>query len=129
MDNAKILLVDDDQDFVSATQANLEGENYTVITANDRTEGMEKIKSEKPDLAIFDVMMTTWEDGFEMAREVKKDPELKNTPILMLTAIKNITGMNFKTTAGDPDWCPVDGFLDKPVDFDILLDKVRSLLG
>ena len=129
MDNAKILLVDDDQDFVSATQANLEGENYTVITANDRTEGMEKIKSEKPDLAIFDVMMMTWEDGFEMAREVKKDPELKNTPILMLTAIKNITGMNFKTTAGDPDWCPVDGFLDKPVDFDILLDKVRSLLG
>ena len=129
MDNAKILVVDDDQDFVSAIQANLESENYNVITAPNRTEGMQKIRSEKPDLAIFDVMMTTWEDGFEMAREVKKDPELKNIPILMLTAIKDMTGMNFKSSAGDPDWCPVDEFIDKPVDFDILLEKVRGLLG
>ncbi len=128
MENAKILLVDDDLDFTKAFQTILESEQYAVITAVDRTEGMEKIRSEKPDLVILDVMMSTWQDGFEMARELKKDAELKNIPILMLTGVKDKTGINFESTAGDPTWCPVDGFLDKPVESEILLAEVRKLL-
>ena len=128
MENAKILIVDDDLDFTKALQTILESERYTVITAVDRIEGMEKIRSEKPDLVILDVMMSTWQDGFEMARELKKDAELKNIPILMLTGVKDKTGINFESTAGDPTWCPVDGFLDKPVESEILLAEVRKLL-
>ena len=129
MKNAKIVIVDDDLDFSKALQVTLENEQYTALVANDRIEGMEKIKSEKPDLAILDVMMSTWQDGFEMARELKTDPELKEMRILMLTGVEEKTGIEFKSTAGDPTWCPVDGFLDKPVESEVLLAEVRKVLS
>ena len=129
MGNAKIVVVDDDQDIRDSLQVILEGRQYTVVTAADRTEGMEKIKTEKPDLAILDVMMSTWEDGFEMARELKKDSQFKDMPILMLTGVKNKTGIDFKSTAGDPAWCPVDGFLEKPVEPDVLVQEIQKLLS
>ena len=129
MENVKILIVDDDLDLTKALKTTLESQRYTVFTAADRTEGMEQVKAEKPDLLILDVMMSTWQDGFEMARELKKDPELQNMLILMLTGVKDRTGIEFKSTAGDPTWCPVDRFLDKPVESDILLAEVNKLLS
>ncbi len=129
MGKAKILIADDDQDIRDSLQAILEGRQYTVVTAADKTEGMEKVKTEKPDLIILDVMMAAWQDGFDMARELKKDPEFKDMPILMLTGIKGETGIDFKSAAGDPMWCPVDGFLDKPVEPDILLAEIEKLLS
>ena len=129
MGNAKILIVDDDLDLTKALKVTLESENYSVITAPDPIEGMEKIKNERPDLIILDVMMSTYNDGFEMARELKKEAEfIKNIPILMMTGVKGKTGIDFKSTAGDPIWCPVDEFLDKPVDSNVLLAEVRKLL-
>ena len=128
MENAKILIVDDDLDFTEALKTSLVSEQYTVVTAADRTEGMEKVKTERPNLIILDVMMSTWEDGFEMARALKKDPQFKDISILMLTAVKDRSGIDFKSTAGDPTWCPVDSFLDKPVELDVLLAEVRKLL-
>jgi CheY-like chemotaxis protein len=128
MENAKILIVDDDLDLTRALKTSLESERYTVVTAADKTEGMEKVNTERPNLIILDVMMSTWEDGFEMARILKKDPQFKDISILMLTAVKDRSGMDFKSTAGDPTWCPVDGFLDKPVELDVLLAEVRKLL-
>ena len=129
MDNVKILIADDDQDIRDSLQAILETRKYTVITAADRDEGMEKIKTEKPDLLILDVMMKTWQDGFAMSRELKKDPQFKNIPILMLTGIKKETGIGFDDAAGDPTWCPVEGFLNKPVEPRILLEEVEKLLS
>lgn len=129
MGNAKILIVDDDADIRKALQVILESGSYTVITASDRTEGMEALRLEKPDLTILDVMMTTWQDGFEMARELKKSEEYKGIPILMLTGVKGKTGIDFKSTAGDPTWCPVDSFLDKPVEREVLLAEVEKLLS
>ena len=129
MANEKILIVDDDLDLTKALKVTLESENYSVSTASDSIEGMEKVKAERPDLIVLDVMMSTWQDGFEMARELKKNPQfIKNIPILMLTGVKGKTGIDFKSTAGDPTWCPVDGFLDKPVEPDVLLAEVRKLL-
>ena len=129
MEKAKILIADDDPDIRDSLQAILESQQYTVVTAADKDEGMEKIRAEKPDLAILDVMMSTWEDGFEMSRELKKDPQFKDMPILMLTGIKDATGIDFKSTAGDPTWCPVDAFLEKPVEPGILLGEIAKLLS
>ncbi|MHC4475466.1 MAG: response regulator [Planctomycetota bacterium] len=129
MENGKILIVDDDRDLTEALKSALENERYAVATAVDRAEGMERIRVEKPDLIILDVMMSTWHDGFEMSRELKKDPQLKDIPVLMLTGVKERTGIGFKSTAGDPDWLPVDGFLDKPVEPQVLIDEVRKLLS
>ena len=128
MGNSRVLIIDDDQDIREALQVILESGSYEVSTAVDKAEGMEKIKTDKPDLMILDVMMDTWQDGFEMARELKKDSEFKDIPILMLTAVQDKTGIEFKSTAGDPNWLPVDGFLDKPVDPQTLLDEVKKLL-
>jgi CheY-like chemotaxis protein len=129
MENEKILIVDDDPDLTEALKTALESERYTVITAADKDEGMQKIKTEKPDLVILDVMMAAWQDGFEMSRELKKDPEARDIPILLLTAVKERTGIGFKSTAGDPDWLPVDSFLDKPVEPQVLVGEVRKLLS
>ena len=129
MENTKIVVVDDDQDIRDSLQVILEGKQYTVVTAANKKEGMEKIKSEKPDLIMLDVMMSSPFDGLDMSRELKKDPQLENTPILMLTGIKEQTGIPLKSTAGDPDWCPVDGFLYKPFEPDTLLAEVDKLLS
>jgi CheY-like chemotaxis protein len=128
MENGRILVVDDDPDFVALTKVVLEGDHYAVVTASDRAEAMNKIQADKPDLVIMDVMMSTWSDGFEMSRELKKDPRYKNIPILMLTGVEERTGIGFKSTAGDPG-LPVNGFLDKPVEREVLLDEVKRLLS
>jgi len=90
MKKAKILIVDDDVDVINVLQTILENENYTVITANDKTEGLKKAKEEKPDLAILDVMMTTQYEGFEMAKELKENKMFSNMPIIMQTSIEII---------------------------------------
>jgi CheY-like chemotaxis protein len=128
MAKATILIIDDDEDIRLAVQALLESRDYRVEMAATKEEGLEKFTSVKPDLAILDVMMVSWQDGFELARELKKDPDLKNIPILMLTGVENKTGFEFKSAAGDDEWLPVEGFLDKPVDPDILLAEVEKLL-
>ena len=129
MENAKILIVDDDPDLTKALKATLESKNYIVITASSGSEGMDKINTDKPDLLILDVMMSTSQDGFEMARELKKDPQFKKMPILMLTAIKGRTVIDFRSSAGDPNWLPVDSFLDKPVEPQVLLAEIKRLLS
>jgi DNA-binding response OmpR family regulator len=129
MENAKVLIVDDDPDLTKALKVTLESKNYIVITASNGSEGMDKISTDKPDLLILDVMMATAEDGFEMARELKNDPQFKKMPILMLTAIKGRTGIDFKSSAGDRDWLPVDSFLDKPVEPQVLLAEIKRLLS
>ena len=129
MKNSKILIVDDDQDLTNAVKIALESEQFVVHSAANRAEGMEKINSDTPDLIILDVMMKNWSDGFEMSRDLKQDPRFKNIPILILTAVKEKSGIDFKSTAGDPDWLPVDGFLNKPVDPHILLSEVKRILS
>ncbi len=129
MENAKIMIVDDDVDFICVVKTILESEQYIVVTAGDKTEGMQKIRFEKPDLAILDVMMNAWNDGFEMSRQLKKDTQFKNMPVLMLTAVENRTGIDFKSNVGDPVWLPVDAFLNKPVEPSVLLAEVKKLLS
>ena len=129
MASSKILIIDDDQDLTSALQAVLESNNYSVNVAHDPEGGMEKVNSYKPDLIILDVMMETWQDGFEMARKLKKDDNFKSTPILMLTGVEGQTGLDFKSEAGDEEWLPVEKFVSKPVEPATLLEEVKKLLA
>ncbi len=82
---ARILLVDDDADFVTSTKIVLESQPYEVIVAVDGNEGLRKAREEKPDLILLDVIMPV-EDGFTAAEQLKKDPQLANIPVLMLTS-------------------------------------------
>ncbi len=128
MERAGILIIDDDPDISEAMKVILENKGYMVRTAGDGAEGMEQIGADKPDLIILDVMMNTSREGFILSRELKDNPEYKNIPILMLTAVKEKTGLDFRPAAGDESWLPVEEYLDKPVKPDLLLETVESLL-
>ncbi len=84
----KILLVDDDVDVLAVVETILENEGYKVITALNKTEGIEKAKSDKPNLAIIDVMMTTQFEGFELAESFINDNDFKNMPVMIQTSIE-----------------------------------------
>ena len=128
MGQGRILIIDDDPDITEAMTVVLENKGYEVYRAQDGTEGMERMKEARPDLIILDVMMRTSQEGFELARELKHDAQYKDIPILMLTAVKHKTGLDFKDTAGDTSWLPVEEYLDKPVKPDVLLEMVADLL-
>lgn len=125
----KILIVDDDPDITEAMRVVLDNRGFSVNVAHNIVDGKTMATEIKPDLFILDVMMDSNQDGFNLARDLKGDPELKNTPILMITGVKEQTGIDFKSEAGDETWLPVDEFLDKPVKPDVLLEKVNALLG
>ena len=129
MGNAKIIVVDDDPGIRDSLQMILSSHQYTVITAANRTEGMSKIKTEKPDLLILDIMMSSWLDGLDMSKTLKEDLQFKDMPILMLTGVKERTIFDFRPRAGGPDWCSVDAYLDKPVEPDVLLAEIGRLLS
>lgn len=126
--NAKILIIDDDPDIVEAMKVVLESRNYRVCIAKTGEEGLREVRRDKPELIILDVMMETTDKGFDIARELKWDPAYKDIPILMLTAIKERTGLDFGKEAGDERWLPVDDYCDKPLHPDELLSKVEALL-
>jgi len=122
----KVLVVDDDVDFVRITKAMLEKSGYVVVTAFNGQEGREKARSERPDLIILDAMMETETEGFHVAYDIRKDAELKATPIIMLTAI-NMRDFPWKVEK-DETWLPVDVFLDKPVSSERLVAEVDKVL-
>ncbi len=129
MENKKILIIDDDPDFVAATTVVLEARGYQVFSAKDRKDGIDKIGRVLPDLIIMDVMMEKMSDGFELAREVKSDARYKKIPILMLTAVGEKTGFNFSHIAGDDAWLPVDDYSEKPVKPEELTVKIETLIA
>jgi len=90
---AKILLVDDDRDFVEINRMLLEKEGYKIVVAYNPSEGYKLLASEKPDLLILDVMMVEPDDGFAMAQRIRR--EKNNIPIIMLTSVSKVTGMKF----------------------------------
>jgi len=128
---AKILVIDDDPDIILSVRMALEAVNHEVISAPNGKEGVEMIKSEKPDLIILDVMMDTKTEGFQLALKLHNpDPtsdffKFKDIPILMLTAIHSTTPLRFEP---DIDYLPVELFVDKPIDPDDLVNKVDWLL-
>ncbi|MHC4758200.1 MAG: response regulator [Planctomycetota bacterium] len=129
MEKAKILIVDDDPDITEVMKLVLENEGYAVTSAEDTEKGLDAVKAEKPDLIVLDVMMNTTREGFIFSRELKDNPDWQKIPILMVTAIKEKTGIDFKDVAGDQSWLPVEEFLDKPIKPDVLIAKVRELLS
>ena len=128
MITARILIVDDDADIVEAMRLVLEKRGHKVALAADGNEGMAKARAGKPDVIILDVMMPGL-DGFEVARELKGDSQTRGISILMLTAIKDKMGFDFQEKASDPNWLPVDDYCDKPLDYEVLLEKIKHLLS
>jgi CheY-like chemotaxis protein len=124
---AKILLVDDDQDFVTINRIVLEKHGYDIEEANDPDTAWEKIKTWKPDLICLDVMMPTGTEGFHFAYKVRKEESSKNIPILMITSIHDKSDFRFSPEK-DGEFLPVQEFVEKPIQPKELLQKVNDLL-
>lgn len=124
----KVLIIDDDPDIREVLITILEGK-YELQEAENREKGMKSVKEFKPNLIILDVMMERHDSGFEMAREIKNDAGLKDIKILMTTNVDQEMKMDFKSTAGDQDWLPVDDYVVKPIDVKNFIPKIEKLIG
>lgn len=123
---AKILLVDDDIDFVESTKIILESKPYEVIVAYEGDEALRKAKEENPDLVLLDIIMPV-KDGFTAAEQFKKDPQLSKIPVIMLTSYSSRKGetsipvsRGFELEAED--------YVEKPVSPEELLNRVEQYL-
>jgi len=121
--NSKILLVDDDQDFIDATKLILESNSYQVVVAQEGEAGVRKAREEKPDLIILDVIMPV-KDGFTAAEQLKKDPELAKIPVIMLTSFAS-QGQQTSIPRSRGYDLDTEDYLDKPVSPDELLKVVK----
>ncbi|NIN65750.1 MAG: response regulator [Anaerolineae bacterium] len=126
-DPAKILLVDDDPDFVEATKIVLESAPYDVAVAYNGDEALKKVGEVNPDLIILDIIMPE-QDGFKVCEALKSDPELSKIPVIMLTSLSQRMGETaFSVTDGM--MLEADDYVDKPVTPDDLLKRVEKFLG
>jgi CheY-like chemotaxis protein len=126
----KILLIDDDPDLRLALRLPLQAAGYAISEAASVVEARTAIKEVKPDLIVLDVMMDTTTAGFQLALEIhsadsrSEFKEFRQVPIIMLTAIHSTTPLRF---APDQDYLPVQIFLEKPVDPEVLLGTIQEL--
>lgn len=123
----KILIVDDDPDLVEAVTMILESKDYDVIAAYGGIEGLEKAKTEEPDLIVLDVMMPD-KDGYAVCKELKADPQYGKIPILLLTAVvSKISTTRYTQQMGLET--EADDYIDKPVEPAELVKRIEILLG
>jgi two-component system alkaline phosphatase synthesis response regulator PhoP len=126
----KILIIEDDPDLVAAMKVMLETKDYKITTAYDPDEGQVKLKLDRPDLIILDVMFGNKGEskGFDFAQQLRYDKQFAEIPILMLTAINTAKPFFSFSPETDGEYLPVDSFLDKPVRTEELYSKVEDLL-
>lgn len=125
-DKQLILVVDDDTDLVEMVSMKLESENFKVAKAYDGIEAMDRIKEERPNLIILDVMMPR-KDGYTLCDELKNSDEYKDISIILLTAVTEAIGTTKYTHMGGKTTL-ADDFIPKPIDLDKLLEIVRDTL-
>ena len=123
---ARILLVDDDADFVESTKIVLESKPYEVIVAKDGDEGLRKAREENPNLILLDIIMPV-KDGFTAAEQFKKDPQLSKIPVLMLTSFST-RGAGTSLARGRGLTLETEDYIDKPVSPEELLAIVEKHL-
>ena len=118
-----IAIIDDDPDILDASSLVLTSKGYEVVTADNPDDGYKIVKEKNPDLIILDVMMNEPDDGFFLAKKIRR--ENIETPIIMYTSVSKSIGMEF----GINEIVPVDDFVEKPIAPDVLIDKVAKLLN
>jgi len=120
-DKAKILIVDDEPDLVQTIQDRLEMNGYTVTTAGNGKEGLEKTLREKPDIVLLDVIMPIM-DGLEILAALRKHPESKDCAVIMLTARSQRQDIVQART------CGIEDYIVKPFELSELIEKIENIL-
>ena len=123
----RILVVDDEPDFCSIVQGNLEKEGFAVEVAYDGDEGLAKVKANPPDAIVLDVMMPE-KDGYAVCKELKEDARLRDIPIVMLTAVaSHVTSTRYSHYDGMS--MEADDYLPKPASAEDITQSLKNLLN
>lgn len=123
----RILVVDDEPDFASIVQSNLEKEGFDVEVAYDGVEGLEKVKANAPDAIVLDVMMPN-KDGYEMCKDLKGDDKYKDIPVVLLTAVaSHVTSTRYSHSDGMST--EADDYIPKPASAEDVTSSIKGLLG
>jgi CheY-like chemotaxis protein len=129
-EQALILIVDDDYDFLEINRFILEAAGYRVVTATNPAEARTRVAEAAPDLVITDLMMTSIDAGFTFAAELKSDPRTAGVPVIISTSVSSALGLDFRPQSPeDLEKMNVDAYFDKPIDARALVAKVAELLG
>jgi CheY-like chemotaxis protein len=129
---ANILVVDDDLDIIDSLRMILEANGHQVTVKTDTDDLVETVRQAPPDLIILDIIFPENPNaGFAAARELHKADRIKAIPVLLLSAVNQLSKMSFGFSESDisEDFMPVKGFIEKPVEPAVLLAKVNELLG
>jgi CheY-like chemotaxis protein len=123
MNPKKILVVDDDPDFVLAVRMILEGEGYQVEEAGNGAEALAKMRADLPDLVLIDVMMASPLDGYHTTQQIADDPQLRHVPIVMISVIEET---KYASSFPTDQHLPIIDFLAKPIEPTRLVTKVKT---
>jgi len=123
---AKVLVIDDDQDMVAALECLLGTEGFHVLTATNADEGVRKAREERPQVILLDLLMAP-RSGIEVYKELRADPALGDTKILIVTALKEKIHEDRFAPELEACW-EADDFLDKPVEPESLAERIRELV-
>ena len=126
-DPAKIIIIDDNTDYLFTMATFLKRNGFETLTAEDGQKGIELIEKERPDLILLDVMMESLYTGLDVCKKVRTNPDLKDIPIIGISGMADELGVQVEKW-GDEDYFNVDEFFDKPVDKEKLLSKIKELL-
>ncbi len=127
---AKVMIVDDDRDFMDSICRVLKHRGHEITAIYETEEVIERLEKEPHDVLVLDVMFPeNAAAGFHLAQEIRKHQTLTKLPILILSAINTKFPMGFGPGDIDEMWMPVQDFLEKPIDFDVLGAKVEKLAG
>jgi len=121
----KVLIVDDDPLFVKSTRAILETHGYEVDSAGGGDEGLVKIRENKPDLVLLDVMMDWVLDGVSVSRSMMREPALQQIPIIMVTSIRD---SEYRGSFPQDEYLHINSWLDKPCSPEKLVSEVETVL-
>jgi chemosensory pili system protein ChpA (sensor histidine kinase/response regulator) len=122
---ATVLVVDDDSDFVRVTSKVLRASGHQVLTASNGAKALQVMRQDRPDVVLLDIMMSYILDGLDVSREMAQDPELKGIPVIMVTSLTGVKDAGLLPT---DEYVPVDEWLTKPVEPEVLARRVNEVL-
>jgi len=123
---AIIKIIDDDTEFMENLSLILRKEGYEVTTRDSIEGAVKELAEAMPDLLILDVIFPeNPAAGFDLARNIRERKDLKKLPVILLTAVNQELPMDFSSKDIDPEWMPVEDFVEKPVNFEELLGKIK----
>ncbi len=129
---SKIMIIDDDRDIIDSVTMILEANDYDVVSRTDTDDLIAAVETENPDLILLDIVFPDdAQAGFKAARKIAGQSSIKHIPVLILSAVNQLTPLAFSFGESDisKDFMPVNGFIEKPVKPEVLVKKIKDIIA